>query len=98
LARKRDEKGPRNVTSKKSAAQIRHAAEREHGQPVSHEENRRKSDQESAAAYPSVTDTRLRKGHPPGDDWRDEPVDQERDKDIKHGGIEGAVRKQRGGA
>lgn len=43
---------------------------------------------EGAAAHPSVTNTRLRKGHPPGDDWRDKPVDQERDKDIEHGSIE----------
>lgn len=79
--------------AEKGAAQIRRPAEREHGEPVSREENRRTSDQEGAAAHPSVTDTSFRKGHPLGAEWRDEPVDQERDKDIKHGGIEGTARK-----
>lgn len=84
--------------AEKSAAQVRGAAEREHAAPAPSEGSRRKSDRDAAAAHPELTDTKLRKGHPSGDNWRDKPVDQERDKDIKEGGVEGAARKRRGGA
>ncbi|HEX3881081.1 MAG TPA: hypothetical protein VHW66_00340 [Stellaceae bacterium] len=81
----------------KGAEKVHRAAEREHaGAPT--QDDRRKSDSEAASAHPSLTDPKLRKGHPRGDDWRDKPVDAERDKDIKEGGIEGAARKQRGDA
>jgi len=80
----------------KDAASVRRAAEREHaGTPAHHE--RRKSDSDAASAHPSLTDPKLRRGHP-SDDRRDKPVDEERDKDLKHGGIEGAARKKRGQA
>ena len=82
--------------AEKGAAQVHRSAEREHAGAATQEE-RRKSDSDAAAAHPTLTDTKLRKGHPPGGNQRDKPVDQERDKDIKHGGIEGAARKQRGG-
>lgn len=84
--------------AEKGAAGVHRAAEREHAGTATSEEDRRKSDRDAAAAHPALTDTRLRKGHPPGNDRRDKPVDQERGKDIKHGGIEGAARKQRDGA
>jgi hypothetical protein len=80
----------------KGAARVRRAAEREHAGTPTHED-RRKSDSDAATAHPDVTDPRLRKGHPPVDDWRDKPVDEERGKDLKEGGIEGAARKVRGG-
>lgn len=86
--------------AEKGAEQIRRAAEREHRDAGTNDKDRGKSDHDSAAAHPTLTDTRLRKGHPPRDDdaWRDKPVDSERDKDLKEGGIEGAARKQRGSA
>ena len=83
--------------AEQGADQVRHAAEREH--KGTSDEDRRKADRDAAAAHPAVTDRRLSKGHSSGDDsWRDKPVDTERDKDLKGGGIEGAARKQRGGA
>jgi hypothetical protein len=81
--------------AEKGAAHIRRAAEREHAGAAT-PEDRRNSDSEAAAAHPALTDTRLRKGHPSGGDWRDKPVDEERDKDITQGGIEGAARKRHG--
>jgi hypothetical protein len=82
--------------AEKSAARVRRAAEREHaGSPT--RDDRRKSDSDSASAHPSLTDPKLRKGHPPVGGWRDTPVDKERGKDIEKGGIEGAARKVRGG-
>ena len=71
--------------AERGAEQVHRAAEREHANGATREEERRKSDRDAAAAHPTLTDTRLRKGHPPGGDWRDKPVDQERDKDIKEG-------------
>ncbi|HTQ34002.1 MAG TPA: hypothetical protein VMI30_07525 [Stellaceae bacterium] len=64
------------------------------------------SDTESATAHVDVTESKQgraplnREMHdkPPPDTWRDKPVDEERDKDIKEGGgIEGAARRERGG-
>jgi len=81
----------------KGAAQVHRAAQREHAGAATRED-RRKSDSEAAEAHPSLTDPKLRKGHPPGNDWRDKPVDEESNKDIKHGGIEGAAREERGRA
>lgn len=81
--------------AEKGAAVVHRAAEREHAGTPTHDD-RRRSDTENAEAHPALTDTRLRKGHPPDKDWRDKPVDEERDKDIKQGGIEGAARKVRG--
>lgn len=81
----------------KAAANVKRAAEREHARPPRDEE-KRKSDSESAEAHPTLTDTRLRSGHPQRDDRRDKPVDAERDKDLKEGGVEGAARKERGRA
>jgi hypothetical protein len=85
--------------AEKGAAQVHRAAKREHDGAAT-QEDRLKSDSDSAAAHPTLTDPKLRRGHPAGSaDGRDKPVDEERDKDIKHGGgIEGAARKQRGGA
>lgn len=84
--------------AERGAAQVHRAAEREDAGGAARDEERRKSDRDAAAAHPTLTDPKLRKGHPPTDDWRDKPVDQERDKDIKEGGVEGAARKRRGGA
>jgi hypothetical protein len=78
----------------KGAERVHRAAEREHvGAPT--DDKRRKSDSDAAAAHPALTNPDLRKGHP-SNDRRDKPVDQERDKDLKEGGIEGAARKTRG--
>ena len=82
--------------AEKGAARARRAAEHEHSGAATRDDKRR-ADTEAAKAHPTLTDTNLRKGHPPGNaDWRDKPVDEERDKDIKHGGIEGAARKEHG--
>jgi hypothetical protein len=81
--------------AEKAGARIRRAAEREHrGAPAP--DDRRRSDSDAAKAHPDATDPRLRRGHPPGGDWRDHPVEEEGDKDIKEGGIEGAARRVRG--
>ncbi|HWD58304.1 MAG TPA: hypothetical protein VG308_08510 [Stellaceae bacterium] len=79
----------------KGARQVHRAAEREHAGAATRED-RRQSDSEAAGAHPVLTDPKLRKGHPSGKDWRDKPVDEERDKDIKHGGIEGAAGRRGG--
>ena len=50
----------------KAAANVKRAAEREHARPPRDEE-KRKSDSESAEAHPTLTDTRLRSGHPQRD-------------------------------
>jgi hypothetical protein len=78
------------------ATQIRRSAEREHADSPM-QADRRKSDSDAASAHPIATDPKLRRGHPSGDDRRDKPVASERDKDIKHGGTEGAARRARGG-
>ena len=84
--------------AEKGAARVHRAAEREHA-GASKQDDRRKGESDAAAAYPALTDPKLRKGHPSsGGDWRDKPVDQEHHKDIKEGGMEGARRKTRGGA
>lgn len=54
----------------KDAARVRHAAEREH-KGIATPEDRRRSDSESAAAHPGLTDTKLRRGHPTRDDKGD---------------------------
>jgi hypothetical protein len=77
------------------AVRVRRAAEREHAGTVTRED-RQKADRDAAAAHPQLTDTTVRKGHPQSNRWRDRPVDSERDKDIKEGGIEGAAREQHG--
>ena len=69
----------------KNAARVRRAAEHEHTGP-GRLGDRRQSDTESAKAHPTLTDPKLRTGHPRGSDWRDKPMDSERDKDIKPGG------------
>lgn len=77
------------------AARVRRAAEAEHTHGRG-EGKRRESDTASAQAHPTMTDTRLRRGHPPGGDWRDNPVDEERGKDVKDDRGEGSARKRRG--
>ena len=85
--------------AEKGAAQVNRAAEREHAGAVAHDEDRRQSDSDAAAAHPTVTDPKLRKGHPPGNDWRDKPVNQELHKEIKEGwGSKAAARKRRAAA
>ncbi|HWB50595.1 MAG TPA: hypothetical protein VG651_15910 [Stellaceae bacterium] len=75
--------------AERGARHVRRAAEHEH------KGKRGESDAESAAAHVDVTEAK--QGRPPlNRDWRDKPVDQERDKDIKQGGIEGAERGRRG--
>ncbi|MBV9552431.1 MAG: hypothetical protein JO032_06515 [Alphaproteobacteria bacterium] len=76
-----------------AATQLRHAAEREHGGRDG-ADPRGKSDADAAKAHSAVTEDK--QGRPPlSRDWRDKPVDQERDKDLKQGGIEGAARTER---
>lgn len=82
--------------AEKSARTVRRAAEREHAGPAG-ERERDQSDSDAAGAHPALTDTRLRKGHPPLDDWRDKPVDEEPDKDIRHGEESGRAAQRRGG-
>jgi len=81
--------------AEKGAAQVHRSAQLEHAAAPKDEE-RRQSDSDAAQAHPTMTDPKLRKGHPSGGDWRDKPVNEERDTDIKHGRIESAARKKRG--
>jgi hypothetical protein len=75
--------------AERGAARVHRAAEHEQAGRRGH------SDADSAKAHADVTEAK--QGRPPlNRDWRDKPVDQERDKDIKEGGIEGAARKERG--
>jgi hypothetical protein len=75
-----------------AATKVRHSAEREHAGRDG-DNPRGKSDAASAQAQPAITEEK--QGRPPlNRDWRDKPVDQERDKDIKEGGIEGAARRR----
>jgi hypothetical protein len=77
------------------AENLQRAAEREHTGSAS-EDERRKSDSEGAEAHHTLTRPELRRGHPSNAGRRDKPVDEERDKDLKDGGIEGAARRTRG--
>jgi hypothetical protein len=77
------------------AERLQHSAEREH-KAAPQPEERRKSDSESAGAHHVLTQPELRRGHPSNKGWRDKPVDAERDKDLKDGGIEGAAQRTRG--
>lgn len=78
--------------TEKAAQRIHRAAEREHaGDPGRGQRGR--SDSDSADAHVDVTEAE--QGRPPlNRDWRDKPVDQERDKDIKKGGLDGAGRRK----
>jgi hypothetical protein len=76
-------------------AQAERGARRVH-RAAEHEQRgkRGESDTESAEAHVDVTEAK--QGRPPlNRDWRDKPVDEERDKDIKEGGTEGAERRER---
>jgi hypothetical protein len=83
-----------NRRGEAAATKVRHAAEREHagrdgGNP------RGKSDAASAKAHAAITQDK--KGRPPLDrDSRDKPVDQERGKDIKEHGVDGARNERHG--
>lgn len=74
------------------AARISRAADREHSGAET-DNKRHKSGSEAVAAHPTMTDPKLRKGHPE-DGWRNKPVDEARAKDLKEGELEGATRRQ----
>lgn len=71
------------------------AAQREHAGAATNE-RRRQSDSDAAEAHPLLTDPKLRKGRPPGNDWRNKPVDERHGKEIEHGGTESAAKGSRG--
>lgn len=73
--------------AERGARRVHHAAEHE---------ARRKRGEATPSGKVHVDLTEAKQGRPPlNRDWRDKPVDEEHDKDIKEGGSEGAARRER---